>query len=40
MISNLIIRPENPDDYKAAELMTMRSLMMIFLPLWENCRRE
>ena len=25
MISNLIIRAERPEDYKATELMTMRS---------------
>lgn len=32
MINNLIIRPENPDDYKEAELMTMRSFWNKYQP--------
>lgn len=32
MINNLIIRPENPNDYKEAELMTMRSFWNKYRP--------
>ncbi len=35
MLNNLIIRPENPADYKEAELMTMRSFWNKY---WPGCR--